>query len=138
MSVGLDLQVYAVIDHNNDGIADSVVTVVSNLSAPLGLAYANNSLWVSTTPTIYRFDNVDTLARTGKVRLHQLYEGVCYTAPTLQSIHIFASDLSRHANGIHPSMRHNKFDPLLHRRTSQHPMWCLLIWACQVIMATTT
>lgn len=61
------VQVYAVIDRNSDGIADSVVTVVSNLPAPLGLAYANGSLWVATTPTIYRFDNVDELALAGMV-----------------------------------------------------------------------
>ena len=61
------VQVYAVIDKNADGIAESVVTVVSNLLAPLGLAYANGSLWVATTPTIYRFDNVDELALAGRV-----------------------------------------------------------------------
>ena len=60
-------QVYAIVDKDKDGIADSVTTVVSNLSAPLGLAYANGSLWVATTPTIYRFDNVDALAAAGKV-----------------------------------------------------------------------
>ncbi|DBA75352.1 TPA: hypothetical protein ACH3X1_010621 [Trebouxia sp. C0004] len=58
--------VYAIIDTNKDGIADSVVTVVDNLAAPLGLAYANGSLWVATTPTIYRFDNVDELALAGQ------------------------------------------------------------------------
>lgn len=61
------MQVYAVIDRDADGIADDVVTVVSNLPAPLGLAYANGSLWVATTPTIYRFDNVDELALSGRV-----------------------------------------------------------------------
>ena len=59
---------YAVIDVDKDGIADNVTTVISNLSAPLGLAYANGSLWVATTPTIYRFDNVDALAAAGQVR----------------------------------------------------------------------
>ena len=63
------VQVYAVIDRDTDGIADSVVTVISNLPAPLGIAYANGSLWVATTPTIYRFDNVDELALAGKVSL---------------------------------------------------------------------
>ncbi len=63
---------YAIIDTNKDGIADSVVTVVDNLAAPLGLAYANGSLWVATTPTIYRFDNVDELALAGKVRFLRL------------------------------------------------------------------
>lgn len=58
---------YAVIDANKDGVAESVVTVVDNLPAPMGLAYANGSLWVATTPTIYRFDNVDALALAGKV-----------------------------------------------------------------------
>lgn len=58
--------VYAVIDANKDGVAESVVTVVDNLPAPMGLAYANGSLWVATTPTIYRFDNVDALALAGK------------------------------------------------------------------------
>lgn len=58
---------YAVIDRDSDGIADSVVTVISNLPAPLGLAYANGSLWVATTPTIYRFDNVDEAALAGRV-----------------------------------------------------------------------
>lgn len=62
------MQVYAVIDTNKDGIADSVVTVVNNLAAPMGLAYANGSLWVATTPTIYRFDNVDELALAGQVK----------------------------------------------------------------------
>ena len=128
----LDLQVYAVIDHDSDGTADSVVTVVSNLSAPLGLAYANNSLWVSTTPTIYRFDNVDTLARAGKVRLHPLHAlHPVYT-------HMRTSDLSRHALSTYPSLQPHQLDPLLRCRTSQHLMLCSLIWACQVIMATTT
>ena len=63
------VQVYAVIDRDVDGIADSVVTVISNLPAPLGIAYANGSLWVATTPTIYRFDNVDELALAGMVSL---------------------------------------------------------------------
>ena len=63
------MQVYAVIDRDADGVADSVVTVISNLPAPLGIAYANGSLWVATTPTIYRFDNVDELALAGRVRL---------------------------------------------------------------------
>ena len=62
------MQVYAVIDTNKDGMADSVVTVVNNLAAPMGLAYANGSLWVATTPTIYRFANVDELALAGKVK----------------------------------------------------------------------
>ena len=62
------VQVYAVIDRDADGTADSVVTVISNLPAPLGIAYANGSLWVATTPTIYRFDNVDELALAGRVR----------------------------------------------------------------------
>ena len=55
------------IDRDADGIADDVVTVISNLPAPLGIAYANGSLWVATTPTIYRFDNVDELALAGRV-----------------------------------------------------------------------
>ena len=55
------------IDKDKDGIADAVVTVVDNLAAPLGVAYANGSLWVATTPTIYRFDNVDALALAGQV-----------------------------------------------------------------------
>ena len=63
------VQVYAVIDRDSDGVADSVVTVISNLPGPLGLAYANGSLWVATTPTIYRFDNVDELALAGRVSL---------------------------------------------------------------------
>lgn len=61
---------YAVIDRDADGIADDVITVVSNLPAPLGLAYANGSLWVATTPTIYRFDNVDELALSGRVSIY--------------------------------------------------------------------
>ena len=66
---------YAIIDTNKDGIADSVITVVDNLAAPLGLAYANGSLWVATTPTIYRFDNVDELALAGQVTLCGLLQG---------------------------------------------------------------
>lgn len=60
---------YALIDFDNDGTADSIVTVIANLTAPTGLAYANGSLWVATTPTIYRYDGVDALARAGKVGL---------------------------------------------------------------------
>ena len=66
---------YAIIDTNKDGVADSVVTVVDNLAAPLGLAYANGSLWVATTPTIYRFDNVDELALAGQVTCCALLQG---------------------------------------------------------------
>ena len=76
------MQVYAVIDTNKDGIADSVVTVVDNLAAPLGLAYANGSLWVATTPTIYRFDNVDALALAGQVKL-RLFVAI---APNLSNL----------------------------------------------------
>ncbi len=66
---------YAIIDTNKDGIADSVVTVVDNLAAPLGLAYANGSLWIAATPTIYRFDNVDELALAGQVTRCVLLQG---------------------------------------------------------------
>lgn len=82
MILAVCMQVYAVIDTNKDGIADSVVTVVDNLAAPLGLAYANGSLWVATTPTIYRFDNVDALALAGQVKL-RLFVAI---APNLSNL----------------------------------------------------
>ena len=91
---------YAVIDHNNDGVADSVVTVVSNLTAPLGLAYANGSLWVATTPTIYRFDNVDALARAGKVKYLSVHKGFhycrhCWFACAVRQLHCAKSIVQR-------------------------------------------
>lgn len=51
--------VYAVKDLNNDGIADKINTLASNLYMPNGVAYKDGSLYVAEVNRILRFDNVN-------------------------------------------------------------------------------
>jgi len=58
--------VYAVVDDNNDGIADSVLEVISDQWRPNGIAWRRGSLYVTTVTQILRYDNVDRLVLSGR------------------------------------------------------------------------
>ncbi|MEP0007136.1 MAG: PQQ-dependent sugar dehydrogenase [Balneola sp.] len=52
-------KVYAVVDNNNDFLADSVYTIIEGLRLPNGVAYKDGSLFVAEVSKIWRFDNID-------------------------------------------------------------------------------
>lgn len=51
--------VYAVVDVNNDGKADSVYTIAQDLVMPNGVAFKDGSLFVSALDKIYRYNNIE-------------------------------------------------------------------------------
>lgn len=51
--------VYAVVDNNKDGRADSVYTIASGLNMPNGVAFRNGSLYVAEISRITRYDNIE-------------------------------------------------------------------------------
>jgi glucose/arabinose dehydrogenase len=51
--------VYAVTDRNNDGQADTVYTIATNLNTPNGVAFKNGSLYVAEINRILRFDSIE-------------------------------------------------------------------------------
>jgi glucose/arabinose dehydrogenase len=53
-SYGNGGRVYALPDHNHDGIADSIITVATGLGSPHGLGFYNNDLYVSNPTNFYR------------------------------------------------------------------------------------
>jgi glucose/arabinose dehydrogenase len=52
-------KVYAVVDNNNDFLADSVYTIIEGLRLPNGVAYKDGALFVAEVSKIWRFDNID-------------------------------------------------------------------------------
>src|SRR5215210_6606388 len=52
--------VYAMRDENKDGKADRVITVVSGLNTPNGVAFRDGSLYVAEINRVLRFDNVES------------------------------------------------------------------------------
>ena len=52
-------RVYAVVDENGDHRADRVYTVAKGLDMPVGVAYRNGSLYVSSVDRILRYDNIE-------------------------------------------------------------------------------
>lgn len=58
--------VFAVVDDNSDGIADSVLEVISDQWRPNGIAWRRGSLYVATVTQILRYDNVDRLVLSGR------------------------------------------------------------------------
>ncbi|OAN60466.1 sorbosone dehydrogenase [Balneola sp. EhC07] len=52
-------KVYAVVDNNNDFLADSVYTIIEGLRLPNGVAYKDGSLFVAEVSKIWRFDDID-------------------------------------------------------------------------------
>lgn len=71
------MQVYALVDKNGDGVAEQLTILKSGLFWPNGIAWRNNSLYVTgfynDTGTmqgyIARWDNIDTFALNNQVRL---------------------------------------------------------------------
>lgn len=54
-----DGRVYAIVDDNGDHRADRVYTIAGDLHMPVGVAYADGSLYVSSTDRILRFDQIE-------------------------------------------------------------------------------
>lgn len=52
--------VYAVVDNNHDGLADSVYTIATGLNMPNGVAFRNGSLYVAEISRITRYDNIES------------------------------------------------------------------------------
>jgi glucose/arabinose dehydrogenase len=52
--------VYAVLDNDKDGVADDVITIVSGLRMPNGVAFRNGSLYVAEVSRILRYDDVES------------------------------------------------------------------------------
>lgn len=51
--------VYAIIDKNNDHVADNVYTIASDMRMPSGIAYHEGSLYVAAVSKIWRYDDID-------------------------------------------------------------------------------
>jgi glucose/arabinose dehydrogenase len=52
-------KVFAVVDRNADGVADSVYTIAEGLNTPCGVAFRNGSLYVAEISRILRFDGIE-------------------------------------------------------------------------------
>lgn len=52
--------VYALLDHNRDAVADEVKTIASGLNSPNGVAFHDGSLYVAEIGRILRFDGIET------------------------------------------------------------------------------
>ncbi|WEF33618.1 c-type cytochrome [Pseudoduganella chitinolytica] len=52
-------KVYAVVDGNNDGVAEKVVTIASGLNNPIGVTLLNGALYVAEIGRVIRFDDID-------------------------------------------------------------------------------
>lgn len=52
--------VYALIDHNSDGVADKKIVVAKGLNMPSGIAIKDGDLYVGEVHRIIRFKNIDT------------------------------------------------------------------------------
>lgn len=51
--------VHAVIDNNNDHVADTVITVLTGLNSPNGVAWRDGSLYVGEINRVMRYDDID-------------------------------------------------------------------------------
>jgi glucose/arabinose dehydrogenase len=51
--------VYAIIDRNNDNIADEVITIAKGLNMPSGLAFRDGALFVAEVSRVTRYDNIE-------------------------------------------------------------------------------
>jgi len=52
-------KVYALVDANNDGVADKKYIVAKNMSTPNGVAFHNGSLYIAEVSKIWRIDNIE-------------------------------------------------------------------------------
>jgi glucose/arabinose dehydrogenase len=68
-----DGDVYALPDHNHDGVADSTIVVASGLNDPHGIGFYNGQLYVSNDSALYRFvtNGVSRIAQS-RVRIASL------------------------------------------------------------------
>ncbi|MGZ5255229.1 MAG: PQQ-dependent sugar dehydrogenase, partial [Flavitalea sp.] len=53
-------KVYAIVDSNQDGKADSVFVIDEKLTMPCGVAFRNGSLYVAEVSRILRYDNIES------------------------------------------------------------------------------
>lgn len=62
--------VYAVVDINKDGFADSVYTIVKDMDTPNGVAFKDGALYIATISSIFKINNIEgDLAHPGKPEL---------------------------------------------------------------------
>ncbi|WP_372761010.1 sorbosone dehydrogenase family protein [Pseudoalteromonas sp.] len=59
-------KVYALIDHNSDGVADKKMLVAEGLNMPSGIAIKDGDLYVGEVHRIIRFKNIDTQLKNPK------------------------------------------------------------------------
>ena len=52
--------VYAIVDRNQDGKTDEVITIARGLNMPNGVAFHNGALYVAEVDRILRYDNIET------------------------------------------------------------------------------
>lgn len=52
-------KVYALVDEDNDGVADKQYTIASGLEMPNGVAFRNGALYVAEVSKVWRFDNIE-------------------------------------------------------------------------------
>ncbi|MGE3536081.1 MAG: sorbosone dehydrogenase family protein [Candidatus Tectimicrobiota bacterium] len=52
-------KVYALLDHNQDQVADEVITLAQGLSMPNGVAFRDGALYVAEVHRILRYDNIE-------------------------------------------------------------------------------
>lgn len=57
-------RVYAVVDLNQDHVADDIITIAEGLNSPNGVAFRDGSLYVAEINRILRFDNIEESLRT--------------------------------------------------------------------------
>ncbi len=59
--------VYALLDNNNDNKIDEVVTIISGLNMPNGVAIRNGALYVAEVNRVIRFDNIEQTFRNNPI-----------------------------------------------------------------------
>lgn len=57
---GEDGKVYAVVDSDNDFVADTVYTIISGLRMPNGVAFKDGDLYVAEISKIWKFENIES------------------------------------------------------------------------------
>ena len=53
-------KVYALVDEDNDGVAEKKYTIADGLNMPNGVAFRNGALYVAEVDKIWRFDNIES------------------------------------------------------------------------------
>jgi glucose/arabinose dehydrogenase len=56
-------KVYAVLDHNKDGIADEVITVARGLNMPNGVAFREGTLYIAEVNRVIRYEDIQNKLR---------------------------------------------------------------------------